>query len=149
MVRVSCKMFEKLRDVLSEKGKEIGERMDATIEQKKEEAKSELDAYFKDLEQASKIVLPVNLLEIVAKGGYVLACEYDTLSSNSQNTTKSHHLSVEITRVDSYQRSSGKPVISNDILLENGCQYRVVVLVEKREKAQIVAQGSNKGGIKK
>ena len=136
-------MLEKLRDMLSEKREEIGERMDAVVEQKKKEAKSEVDAYFKELEQASKIVLPVNVLEIVAKGGYVIARDYDVLASNTPNTSRSHRLSVDIKREDSY--SSGNTLISDDIRLENGCKYRVVVLVEKMEElAQIVAQGSKK-----
>ena len=136
-------VLEKLRDMLSEKREEIGERMDAAVEQKKKEAKSEVDAYFKELEQASKIVLPVNVLGIVAKGGYVIAREYDVLASNRQDTSRSHNLSVDIKREDSY--SSGNALISDDIRLENGCKYRVVVLVEKMENlAQIAAQGSKK-----
>ena len=137
-------VLEKLRDMLSEKREEIGERMDAAVEQKKKEAKSEVDAYFKELEQASKIVLPVNVLGIVAKGGYVIAREYDVLASNRQDTSRSHNLSVDIKREDSYS-GSGNTVISDDIHLENGWKYRVVVLVEKMEElAQIAAQGSKK-----
>jgi len=136
-------MLEKLKDVLSKKGEEIVARMDSAVEEKKEEAKSEVDVYFKELEQAAKIVLPVTVLEIVAKGGYVIARDYDVLASNRQDTGRSHKLSLDIRRDDSY--GSGNTLISDDIRLENGCTYRVVVLVEKMESlAQTAAQGSKK-----
>ncbi|MBC8521266.1 MAG: hypothetical protein H8D26_04660 [Methanomicrobia archaeon] len=113
-------MLEKLREMLSEKEEEIVERMDVAVEQKKEEAKSEMETYFKELKQASKIVLPVNLLEILANGGYVKVQEMDFLDDVRP---------VEY-RVEMYA-PPGRRIFEAEMKMEPGSQYRVIVLIEK------------------
>ena len=58
-------------NLLKKKKEEIKKELEEGIEDETERATQKIDDYAKNLEEASKIVLPVNLLERLEKGGKV------------------------------------------------------------------------------
>lgn len=112
-------MLEKIKELLSSKEEEITKRVETDLDVRVAEAKSEVKDYFDNMGQISQIVLPVNLVEILADGGLVQVKEIEVGSGDE-------------VRMQFYLgRYGGNPAFDERMVLEDGCTYRMMVIVEK------------------
>ena len=112
-------MIEKLRELLRKKKEEVAKDMESIVAEQLGYAKQDVNKYFDALEETAKIVLPVNLLDILAKGGHVSVWKHHTRRLNELEKTTLHCM------------IGGDVVGDERILLEGKRDYRIVVIVEK------------------
>ena len=91
------------------------------LEKVKDEIEQTADAYLKYLVKASKIILPVNIMEILANGGYVDCWEVKIPYSNQSLTISVDGCPLKFNAETSYS-----------LELKKG-KYRITLIVEKLE----------------
>jgi hypothetical protein len=70
-----------VEEIIEKKGAEVEKRTVGNIASLVDRARDEIKRYVEELKEASKIKLPINLLEILIKGGVVKVKEF-TLDSD-------------------------------------------------------------------
>jgi hypothetical protein len=70
-------MSEFVEKIIEEKGEEVKKDSIKYINAKAKEATERMKHLINELKEKAKIVLPVNIMDILVKGGQVYAVEYD------------------------------------------------------------------------
>jgi len=70
--------MEKLRKILDRKAKEIMEGLEEDMARAVDSAKRSFEAYIEELKEAAKVTLPINVLDILSKGGEVLSTVFES-----------------------------------------------------------------------
>ena len=70
--------MEKLGKILDRKAKEIMEGLEEDMARAVDSAKRSFEAYIEELKEASKVTLPINVLDILSKGGEVLSAVFES-----------------------------------------------------------------------
>jgi len=102
-------------EVIEKRKEEILKDARRRIEMEVEASIGRVERALEDLKEASKITLPVNLVEILAKGGHVRAKDVEVGREAYVNLTLSEGWYDNIAR---------------DIVLQKG-KYRVILIIEK------------------
>ena len=102
-----------IKEILFKHKDEMEKKIDDRLDTIKEQAKSEIDEYITDLEQASKIVLPVNLLEILENGGQIKVSEV---------------------KGKSYCKTIAGNEVVSDFHLDFQKKYRIIMIVKDMER---------------
>lgn len=107
-------MSEWVQKYIEAKGAEIKKKVEEQLKSTVDCANDSLEAIINGLIEAAKVALPVNLLDILAKGGYVYAKE----GKFEENWS------------EVYLRIGGNELIHGQHQLVSG-KYRVVLVIER------------------
>jgi len=104
-----------IEDIIERRKEELMRETYKRLEQELERVRGEVQRALDELKEASKIALPVNLLQILAKGGMVKVKEFELRGGE-------YGFDVYLDR--------GHVSVSSDTPLSKG-RYRAILIVEK------------------
>jgi hypothetical protein len=111
----------KLDEYLKREEEAILREFKENIAKISEEAMIKLKRVFYNIRESMQVALPVNLLDILTKGGKVFVNTF-------YNSRTSYPVNV-------YLNIRGEPIIGQDVYLEEG-RYRAILILEKLEEKQ-------------
>ena len=102
-----------VEEIIRREKERIEKWVEEEIQRSVDHAKDRLKQYLDDLAKASKIALPVNLIDIMAKGGYVKVADV----------------------YQEYDLGNIEVIVSNNVVISIGYvprgKYRITLIVEK------------------
>lgn len=110
-------MSEFVEKIIEEKGEQIEKETVESINAKAKEATERLKRLLEELKEKAKIVLPVNVIDIMAKGGEVVSIEHNVVHDHSRVS------------LDIYDRNVFFDKFEHDLRVNAG-KYRVTLIME-------------------
>ena len=112
-----------IEEVIAKKAEEIKEQAFEEIEKQVKLAEERFKREIERLVEAAKIVLPVNVLEVISKGGFIDSRVFEV---GSDRTPLDYSVSTISGTVMSSYTTFARPLLSRG-------RYRVTLIVEKLE----------------